>query len=121
MAERPTERAGIFSELNTRPSPAELRSFGLTFLGGAALLGLVFWQLVDHELSRRALCSFIAGAVVLFLSLIPQVGRYLYIAWMGLGLLLGRVTSPILLFIVFLLLFVPVGIVNKLMGRDLMK
>ena len=38
--------------------------------------------------------------------------------WMGLGLLIGKVVSPIILGSVFFLLITPVGIAMRLAGRD---
>lgn len=110
----------IVSELNTRPSASDLRQFGLIFLGGTAVIGLVFWQLYDHNLDR-AKYAFIAGGAVMVLSLIPPIGRYLYIVWMTLGLTMGLVTSPVIMFLLFVVLIVPVGLVFKITGRDYMK
>jgi hypothetical protein len=39
-------------------------------------------------------------------------------AWMGLGLLLGMIISPIVLGIIFFLIFTPVGLCMRLFGRD---
>lgn len=38
--------------------------------------------------------------------------------WMGLGFLLGKVVSPIVMTILFFVLFTPIGLVMKLIGRD---
>ncbi|MBK8252255.1 MAG: hypothetical protein IPK82_06250 [Polyangiaceae bacterium] len=110
----------VAAELNTKPSASDLRQFGLIFLAGTAILGLVFWFVFDHNYDR-AKYFFIAGGAVMVLSLIPPIGRYLYIVWMGLGLTMGLVTSPIIMFLLFVVLIVPVGIIFKVTGRDLMK
>lgn len=110
----------VVSELNTRPSASDLRQFGLIFLAGTAVIGLVFWQVYDHHLDR-AKYFFIAGGAVMLLSLVPPIGRYLYIVWMAFGLTLGLVTSPIIMFLLFVLLIVPVGLIFKVTGRDLMR
>lgn len=110
----------VASELNTRPTASDLRQFGLIFLGGTVALGLVFWQVFDKDL-HRAQFFFIAGGAVMILSLIPPIGRLLYIVWMAFGLTLGLITSPAIMFLLFLLLIVPVGIIFKITGRDLMR
>jgi hypothetical protein len=110
----------VISELNTRPSASDLRQFGLIFLGGTAALGVVFWQVFDKDM-HRAQYFFIAGAAVLILSFIPPIGRLLYIVWMALGLTMGLVTSPLIMFLLFVVLIVPVGLIFKLTGRDLMR
>ena len=38
--------------------------------------------------------------------------------WMDLGFLLGKVVSPIVMTILFFVLFTPIGLVMKLIGRD---
>ena len=38
--------------------------------------------------------------------------------WMKFGLLLGKIISPIVLGIIFFTLFVPIGILFRLIGRD---
>lgn len=110
----------VVSELNTRPSASDLRQFGLIFLAGTAAIGLVFWQVYDHDLDR-AKYFFIAGGAVMLLSLVPPIGRYLYIVWMAFGLTMGLVTSPVIMFLLFVLLIVPVGLIFKVTGRDLMR
>lgn len=106
--------------LNTKPSAADLRSFGLIFLVGMAIIGAVFWQVFDHDL-HRAQYAFGAGAAVMVLALIPPIGRLLYIVWMGFGLMLGLVTSPIIMYALFLFLITPVALFFKIMGRDKMQ
>lgn len=110
----------IMHELDTRPPASELRKFGLFFLGGTAVLGLVFWQVFDKDL-HRAQWFFVAGGAVLVLSFIPPIGRLLYVVWMGLGLTMGLITTPIVMYILFLVLIVPVGLIFKVTGRDLMR
>ncbi len=109
------------AELNTKPSFTDLRNFGLIFLGGTGILGLVFWQVIDHDLKRRAMYFFIAGGAVMVLALIPPIGRILYVLWMGFGLTLGLVTSPIIMFALFLFLITPVALFFRVTGRDLMR
>ncbi len=41
-------------------------------------------------------------------------------AWMALGFLLGRIISPLVLGIMYMVLIVPVGLVMRIMGRDIM-
>lgn len=106
-------------ELNTKPSSKDLRDFGLIFLVGMAVIGVVFWQVFDHDL-HRAQYAFGAGVGVLVLSLIPPVGRLLYIVWMGFGLLLGLITSPVIMYALFLFLITPVALFFKVTGRDTM-
>ena len=109
----------IYDEINKNPSAKELVKFGATFLGGMAVIGLLYYFVFHNEPLAKGL--WIAGGVVFALSFIPPVARVLYIFWMGLGITMGLVTSPIILALVFLLLVTPVGLVFKLIQRDAMK
>lgn len=52
---------------------------------------------------------------------IPPVSRWFHIYWMKLALALGYVNSRILLTIIYFLIFVPYGVVSRLVGRDPLK
>lgn len=109
----------LFKELNRNPSRRDLVEFGLIILAAAGIFG----ALCHYRWGSPALGTnlWIAGAVVLVLSLIPPVGRLLYIAWMTLGLLIGLVTSPVVMFLVYCVVILPVGLVFKVTKRDTMK
>lgn len=109
----------IYDEINKNPSAKELIKFGATFLGGMAVIGLLYYFVFHNEPLAKGL--WVAGGVVFALSFIPPVARVLYIFWMGLGITMGLVTSPIILALVFLLLVTPVGLIFKLIQRDAMK
>jgi hypothetical protein len=109
----------IYKEIKQNPTRRDLFEFGLIFAGGTGLLGLVN-QLYLHK-PGPALGFWIAGAVVFALSLIPPIGRLLYILWMGLGLTIGFVTSPVIMFVVYAIVIVPVGLWFKLTHRDTMR
>ncbi len=60
-------------------------------------------------------CFFCAAAI--FLSALTSLNRL----WMRLGTLLNRIVSPVALGVVYFLAVVPVGILMKLMGKDLLQ
>ena len=109
----------IYDEINKNPSPKELIKFGATFLGGMAVIGLLYYFGFHKEALAKGL--WISGGVVFLLSFIRPLARLLYIFWMGLGITMGLVTSPIILAVVFLVLITPVGLIFKLIRRDSMK
>ena len=109
----------IYDEINKNPSPKELAKFGAIVLAGLGIIGLVYNFYFHKESIAHGL--WIAGGVVFVLSRIPPIGRILYVLWMGLGITMGLITSPIILVVVFLLLITPVGLFFKLVGRDAMK
>jgi hypothetical protein len=58
----------------------------------------------------------VAFLVVAFVA--PTVLAPLNRQWLRFGLALHRVTSPVLLFLMFVLIFVPVGLVMRVIRRD---
>ena len=62
-----------------------------------------------------------AGVSVFALSFVRPAGRVLYIGWMGLGLTIGLFTQPVVMAIVYTLVFVPLGLLFRAMGRDAMR
>jgi hypothetical protein len=109
----------IYDEIDLQPSRRELLKFGAIVMGGFAVLGAAFHFAFDNFGVARVL--WIIGPTVFALSLLRPVGRVLYILWMGLGVTIGLVTSPVMLVITYILLVVPVGFVFKLAGRDSMR
>jgi len=96
---------------------AGMRRFGLT-TGAivAALFGLGFPWLLDRPLPPW---PFVLGAVLALWALVhPRSLEPVYLAWMKLGLLLNRITTPIILGTLFFLVFTPIASVMRLFGRD---
>ena len=108
----------IYAELNTNPKRRELLHFGLIFAAGMGVFGGGSWL---HGRPDRALCFFAVGGGVLLLSQIPPIGRVLYILWMGFGLTLGFFTVPIVLFVIYALTIVPLGLWFRLRRRDALR
>lgn len=99
--------------------PSE-RKFGLVFC--AIFLALAAWGTWVKDWSRTTVLILgLAGAVFLVLALVaPAVLRPLNRAWFQLGLLLGRIVSPIVLGLMFFLLITPVAVVTRAFGRDVL-
>jgi len=51
----------------------------------------------------------------------PASLRPVYRGWMRIGLLMSRVTTPLILGLVFFVVFVPAGLIMRLSGHDPMK
>jgi hypothetical protein len=108
----------LYAELNTNPSRRDLLSFGLIVAAGMGVFGAYF-QL--HGRPERALVFFAVGGAVFLLSFVRPVGRLLYILWMGFGLTLGFFTAPVIMFLVYALVVVPVGLWFKVTKRDALR
>ncbi len=96
-----------------------LREFGL-MTGGliVALFGLFFpWLLT----TGMPLWPWLVGGFLALWALIaPARLRTVYHGWMRLALWLSRITTPLILGVVFFLVILPVALVMKVIGRDAM-
>ena len=98
---------------------AGLRKFGLT-TGAiiAVLFGLIFpWVL---SVGSPWWPWWLGGVLAVWGLVNPQSLGSVYRIWMRLGLFLNRLTTPLILGAVFFLLFAPLAIVFRLIGRDTM-
>jgi hypothetical protein len=93
-----------------RPAPPSERSTGLVFAAVAMIIAII-WRG-----SPGAFWAAASGAVVLatvsFLS--PVILKPLNMIWFQIGLLLHRVMGPLVLFLIFALVFVPAGLLMRL-------
>jgi hypothetical protein len=95
------------------------RKFGWFFAAVSALLGAYAYWKVWTEVATAALilsALFAAAALVA-----PQLLSPLNRLWYGLGLLLGKIVSPIVLGIIFFILITPISLITRLFGRDELK
>lgn len=94
-----------------------LREFGLV-IGGifAVLFGLAFPWLLDKPIPfwPWVLASALAGWALAA----PNTLRPVYRLWMRFGLLLNRITTPIILGLLFFLIITPAGFLMRLVGKD---
>ena len=98
-----------------RLTTAELRKFGL--LVGTAFLvlgGIARWR--DHWNTALVLWS-IGGFLVVFGLLVPVVLGPVYRAWMAFALLLSKVTTPIIMGILYFVVVTPLGWILRLAGH----
>ncbi|SPE38281.1 conserved membrane hypothetical protein [Candidatus Sulfopaludibacter sp. SbA6] len=94
------------------------RGFGLVFT--AVFLAIGLWPLTKGAPVRVP--ALVISGVLLVLSLVfPRVLHPLNRVWTLFGLLLSRITTPIVTTLIFVLLFVPAGIVMRLLGKDLLR
>jgi hypothetical protein len=109
----------IFAELNRNPTRKDLLSFGLIVAAGLGAFGA--YSFFRAHRPETALVLWAVGGAVFLLSLIPPIGRVLYILWMGLGLVIGFFTAPVIMFVLYALVIVPVGLWFKVTRRDTMR
>jgi hypothetical protein len=104
-------------EINWKPSAKDLRIF--------AGLEAVFFGIVAAWLYRRGVSPAIAAGIFAVAAAVGIMGlarpaciRPVYIAWMAAVFPVGWLVSHALLAVVFYLLFLPVGLLMRLFGRD---
>ena len=103
-----------FIEINWRPHDRQLRQFGLTALVALPTLGW-FWGFGQRGITGLL----IAGTAAAILAWIRP--RLLRPAFVGLSLVtfpIGAVVSELTLIVMFYGVFLPVGMLFRILGRD---
>lgn len=91
------------------------RSFGIVFAVVFAIIGL--WPVMNGGAPRW--WGLAIAAVFLMLALAaPTTLAPLNRLWFKFGLLLAKVVNPVVMGILFFLMFVPAGLVMRLLGKD---
>lgn len=99
-------------------APGSDRSFGLVMAAAFAALALI------NGWHGGRLWPLMTGVAVLFLGpalLRPAVLQPLNRAWFRLGLLLNKVVNPIIMGLVFYGTVLPIGLLMRARGRDLLR
>jgi Kef-type K+ transport system membrane component KefB len=97
-----------------------LRQFALTTSAiVVALFGLILPWLFDLALPTWPWP--LAAALAIWGLAAPRSLRPVYRGWMRIGLAISRVTTPLILGLVFFALFVPVGLIMRLARHDPMR
>ncbi len=92
------------------------RKFGFFFT-------IVFLILFFYFLSKQSqylIITFLILSVLFFIVTIIKADLLLPLnkLWMKIGLVLGKIISPIVLGLIFFIIFTPIGIITRLFGRD---
>jgi len=107
----------------SRKDPAKVqgssdRAFGLVMAGFFAIISA--WPLLDGETPRWWAVA-IAGSLALLAFLLPRTLAPLNRAWMAFGLLLHKITNPLFLGVIFFLAVMPMGLLMRALGKDLLR
>ena len=95
-----------------------LRRFGMTMGIAFLVISLLILAKSKHILWQTSIIS----ALFFILGLIfPGSLKLVYVLWMRLAFILGWVNTRIILFVLFYLIFTPIGLVIKLTGKDLLE
>ena len=99
------------------PTPRELSSFGLMLAVFLGVIGAVATWRWHAPVTGGVLASLAVVVAVLYYAL-PPLRRPLFLAWQTLLLPVQRTTSFVVLMLVYGLVFTPVGVLLRLLGRD---
>lgn len=91
------------------------RNFGLVFTVAFAFFGL--WPL-RHHMPIRPWLLVLSGVTLSTTVIRPSLLHPANRIWTMLGLLLGKVVNPIVMALLFYLVFTPGAIILRLMGKD---
>lgn len=94
------------------------RSFGLT-IGGILLLIEAYRLWSSGALDTLGIVLLVIALPLLVFGLVyPKVLAPLNKAWTKLGLIMFKVVNPIIMFAVYVLTIVPIGLIMKMVGKD---
>jgi hypothetical protein len=100
----------------TKFTPAEGRKFGLTVGGAfAALATLLWWR--DSEVAWKVLAT-IGALLMLGGLLVPGLLGPIYRGWMRFALALSKITTPIIMGIIYFGLFLITGVLRRTLGHS---
>jgi hypothetical protein len=108
-------------KLRLKEDPREWRKFGLnSALVLALLAGVLYWREV---LPKEVTLAVLAGLLAVTVGAVAQ-SRWLrgpYRVGMRVSHALGRVVAPLVLGLVFFLVLTPLGLLLRLLGKDLLR
>ncbi len=102
--------------MNDHYTKSKLRSFGL-IVGGIFLL-IAFWPYLRRGHDIRLWATVLGGSLVLLGIVAPSLLRHPYRAWMALAYVLGWINTRLILGVVYYLVFTPVSLGMRLLGKD---
>ena len=107
-------------EINWSPSRKQLRKFGIISLIASVLISLLLYVLKGLGIQWAAIIFFV-GLVIFLSSLISfKLTRGIYLGLIVVTMPIGWMVSFTLLAIFYFLLLTPVGLLFRLMGRDVL-
>lgn len=97
----------------------QLRSFGLIWAFIFFLIG--FYPYFKGE-ELRIWSIYVSGGFLVLSLTFPQIYEktYFYQAWIKFGDVVGKVNSKIIIFLLFYVIFLPIGILLKIFRKDLL-
>jgi hypothetical protein len=109
----------LATRIPARLSAAEGRRFGLTVgIAFAVLGGLVWWR--GHVLVAGVALG-LGLALVIAALVVPSRLGPIYRAWMGLAVVLSKITTPVFMGVVYFGVVTPTGLLRRLAGKNALR
>ena len=109
------------TDTTATPDRAELRKFGLIF--GSLIIGafglLIPW-IWDLEIAVTKWPWPLGGLFILWGLLHPASLAPVYRGWMRIGLLIGKIMTPVILTLVYVIAVIPTAMILRISGKDLL-
>ena len=110
----------FFQHVKWRPDGRELRRFAVAMLVGFSLLGLfAAWR--AKEVGNASIVFWVIGVSLAIAAFVPKLNRVAYLAVYLPTSIMGYVVSNVILTLMFFLVITPLGIILRLMGKDLLQ
>jgi len=113
-------RAGLMTPLNTNRK--DLRKFGLVMAGAFAALGAFLWWKGDFTFWPIVSMFFwsLSGFLLLVALALPVILSPFEWIWMRLAHVMGFVMTRVLLTLVYFIAITPLGLIFKVLRKDLL-
>lgn len=95
------------------------RSFGVVFCVVFAIIGL--FPLLREEPTVRGWALGVSGGFLAIALVVPRILRPLNVVWMRIGWVLNMVVSPIILTLLFFVAVLPMALILRAVGKDLLR
>ena len=107
-------------KLNKTPSRRELFIFGAMFAAFFGLIGgLVLWK--SQTLTAAYVIWSIAAFITILFFAVRPIRKPIYLGWIYLAYPIGWVVSHTAMAVIYYLVFTPIGLIMRLLGRDPME
>ena len=103
---------------NIKSTPVEIKKFGVTVGCAFIFIGIVLY----YFLYSSWLIFIVVGSLLFVLGVtFPIVLKPVYKGWMVLALILGAISTRVILSIIFYLVITPIGIIARVVGKKFLE
>lgn len=108
-----------YTDFDTKGGPSN-KNFGLTLACACTIISALGKFKYDFSLKTICVFSCLAAALLLTTLIKADSLKSLNHYWTMLGKILHKVTTPIIMFVIYILVFIPIGLIIKLSGKNTM-